>query len=320
MSSSEPADPCAHEVPEDPAARVRARNKRVRRVFLITLLANVAVALGKGGYSYASGSLALGADSLHSVLDGSSNVLALLGLHWAAAPASARHPYGRAKVEILAALGIGVLIVIGLFEFASLAVRSLSGGRTPPAIGWGGFAVVLATMAVNFAVTRYEHRKGHELGSNLLHADAQHTESDLYASAAVLVSFIAVRAGLLWADGIAALVLVVLVGRVAWLVFRDNVPILLDAAVLDPLAVVEAARAVAGVENVHRVRSRGIPSAIELDLHMQVIPQMSVLEAHRLATQIEHELKLKFPDVSDVVIHIEPTLQQRRGTAAGETD
>src|SRR5689334_25002450 len=111
---------CAHAEPL--AAAQRAADERraaVRRVFLLTLGLNAAVALAKAGYGYLSGSLTLGTDSLHSMLDASSNVLALFGLRWSAAPADARHPYGRQKIEILAALGIGVLIVAGLFEFGA---------------------------------------------------------------------------------------------------------------------------------------------------------------------------------------------------------
>jgi len=75
----------------------------------------------------------------------------------------------------------------------------------------------------------------------------------------------------------------------------------------DPAGIIDLAGRVAGVENVHRVRSRGMRSAVELDLHMQVAPDTSVIEAHRLASRIENDLKLKFPELSDVVIHIEPT-------------
>lgn len=299
---------CEHDGPDaDVERRARQRAKDVRWVFIVTLALNALVAVSKAGYSYVSGSVALGADSLHSILDASSNVLALLSLHWAAAPADLRHPYGRRKIEILAALGIGVLIIVSLFEFAWAAIKSLSGARPPPEISWAAFAIVLATMAVNLFVTRYEHRRGHELGSHLLCADAKHTESDLYASGAVLLSFIAVYFGWAWADGAAALILVALIGRVAWQVFRENVPVLLDAAMLDPTSVIELGRAVPGVQNVHRVRSRGIRSAIEVDLHMEVAADMSVAEAHRLASQIQHDVRLKFPDVSDVVIHVEPT-------------
>src|SRR5262245_66679250 len=145
-----PVDDCAHAEPRDVAQRLAAeRRAAVRRVFLLTLALNAAVALAKAGYGYMAGSLTLGADSLHSILDASSNVLALLGLRWAAAPADARHPYGRQKIEILAALGIGVLIVVGLFEFTTAAIRALVSGRPPPHIGSAGFIIVLATVVIS---------------------------------------------------------------------------------------------------------------------------------------------------------------------------
>lgn len=299
-------DDCVDPSAAGVAAAATTRTQAVRYVFIVTLFLNAAVAIAKALYGYASHSLSVGTDSLHSILDASGNVLALFGLHWAAVPADERHPYGRRKIEILAALGIGVLIVIGMFEFAVAAIESLRGHGTPPQIGVAGFVVVIATMVVNVFVTRYEHRKAHELGSTLLHADAQHTKSDLYASAAVVASFLAVRAGFAWADGVATLVLVALVSHVAWEVFKENVPILIDAAVLDPEGVIAVARDMPGVRDVHRVRSRGVRHAVELDLHLQVGADMSLTSAHRLAREIEAQLRVKFPELSDVVIHIEP--------------
>lgn len=301
-------DPCCQTGSAEAAFQVNDdRRRRVRRVFWLTLGLNSIVAISKAVYSGLSGSLTLGADSLHAVLDASSNLLALLSLGWASAPADPRHPYGRQKIEIIAALGIGVLIVGGLVEFGEAAIRGLLAGRAPPHVGWVGFAVVLGTMGINLFVGRYEHHKGHELGSELLHADAHHAHSDFYASAAVLASFIAGRAGIKWADSAATLLLVPLIGQAAWKVFKDNIPVLIDAARLDPAGVAALARSVSGVSDVHRVRSRGMRSAVELDLHLEVAPDMSVVEAHKLAQQIERELKVKFPQVSDVVIHVEPT-------------
>ena len=86
-------DECAHAEPPEAAQRLAdERRAAVRRVFLLTLGLNAAVALAKAAYGYMSGSLTLGTDSLHSMLDASSNVLALFGLRWAAVPADARHP------------------------------------------------------------------------------------------------------------------------------------------------------------------------------------------------------------------------------------
>jgi cation diffusion facilitator family transporter len=307
-----PTDACGHgQAAAEALQAADARRRQVRRVFWITLYLNAVVAVAKAGYGYVSGSLTLGTDSLHSILDASSNVLALLGLRWAAAPADERHPYGRNKIEILAALGIGALIVVSLFELGSAAVHALLSARPPPRVGWAAFAIVFATMIVNFFVSRYEHRKAHELGSALLHADARHTQSDLYASAAVVASFVAVRAGFAWGDGAATLVVVALVARVAWEVFRENVPVLIDAAILDPAEVASVALSVAGVSNVHRVRSRGVRSAVELDLHMVVPADTTTGDAHCLAEDVERALKVKFPEVSDVIIHIEPDAKRQ---------
>src|SRR5262249_24092560 len=160
----------------------------------------------------------------------SSNVLALFGLRWAAVPADARHPYGRQKIEILAALGIGVLIVVGLFEFAAAAVHSLVDRHPPLRIGVAGFAAVLATMAggwggaraagaVNLWGAHADRGKGAAWASAWLRPAARHTQSDLYASFAVVASFLAARAGIGWADGVATLLLVALIGHAAWEVF-----------------------------------------------------------------------------------------------------
>jgi cation diffusion facilitator family transporter len=296
--------PDPHGPDGDPA--VRARDHAVQRVFWITLFLNFAVALAKGLYSYASGSVTLGADAFHSVLDGSANVLALVGMHLSTKPASAAHPYGRRKIELLAAVGIGVLIAVSLLEVASAAWHSLWQRHAPPDIGWSGFVVVLASMAVNLFVSRYEAAEGRRLKSPLLAADAHHTQSDLYASGAVLVSFIGAQRGFWWADGVCGLAVVVMVGRVAWEVLRENVPSLLDVAVLDPTTVREIGGSIAGVRGIHRVRSRGTPWAVELDLHIQVAADMKVEDAHCIANLVETELRTRLPELSDVVVHIEP--------------
>ena len=295
---------------------VRARDRAVRKVFWVTMVLNFLVAAAKGVYSVRSGSVTLSADAFHSVLDGSANVLALVGMHLSTKPASAAHPYGRRKIELLAAVGIGVLIAVSLLEVASAAWQSLRGQRPAPDIGWTGFAVVLASMGINFLVSRYEAAQGRALKSPLLAADAHHTQSDIYASGAVLLSFIGAQRGLWWADGVCGLIVVLMVGRVAWDVFRENVPSLLDVAVLDPTTVREIGATIEGVCGIHRVRSRGTQWAVELDLHMQVAADMKVEDAHTIGNRVEAELRAKLPQLTDVVVHIEPV--DSHGAATGD--
>jgi cation diffusion facilitator family transporter len=297
-------------------ATTRARASAAARVFWITLGFNVLVAVGKGVTSWLSGSVALGADAVHSGLDAAANVLAIVGIHVSAAPASARHPYGRRKIELLSALGVGLLILVGLVEVVQAAWQSIEGSREPPTIGWPGFAVVLGGMVISWLVTRYEHRKSHELGSILLKADAQHTESDLYTSGAVLLSFVGASLGLGWLDGACSLVVVLLVGRVAWVIFRENVPMLIDTAVVDPARVRAIGGEVPGVADIHSVRSRGTKWAVELDLHVQVAPDLRVDAAHHIAGLVEDALRAQLLSVCDVVVHIEPSRLLEEGAGA----
>lgn len=288
---------------------IRRRSAAIRRVFAVTLVLNLVVAAAKGAYGLTAGSVTTGADAFHSLLDASSNVLALIGMYLATSPADEGHPYGHRKFETIAALGIGVLISVSLVEISGAAIESLLGHRKPPQIDWVGFAVVLGTMGINFVVTRYESAWGERLASPLLVSDAHHTKSDLYASGAVLASFVGARAGLPWADGVCGLVVVVLVGRVAWHVFKENIPSLVDAATVDPTRVRELASPLAGdgLLNIHAVRSRGTRWATELDLHLAVDPSMPVSAAHLLAHRLEDALRIGLPHIKDVVVHVEPS-------------
>ena len=284
----------------------RERIRGIRWTLWWVLIANLAVAAGKAIYGWYSGSVSITSDAIHSALDSSSNVIGLIGLSFSAAPADSGHPYGHRKFEILASAIIGVLIFAGGYEVGRESVLALAHGNAPPHIGWGGFAVVLATIAVNFTVSRAEKRTGERLQSPFLIADAQHTASDMLVSITVLVAFICTRAGLRWADPVGALLVLVLIVRVGWRVLRENVQVLVDAAVVDPERIRTLASGVKGVESVHRVRSRGAPGAVHVDLHMQVDPELSVATAHAIAHQVEDFLRAELPDVIDVTIHIEP--------------
>jgi cation diffusion facilitator family transporter len=303
-------------------AELRARAAAVRRVFWITLVLNLAVAAAKGIYGYLSGSVTLRADSFHSVLDAASNVLALVGMRLSAAPADVGHPYGHRKFETIAAIGIGISITLTLVEIGREAWDALSGSRPPPDIGLAGFLVVTGTLAVNAGVSHYERKAGERLASSLLVADAHHTRSDMYASATVLLSFFAARAGFHWADGVGALLVGVMVGRVALQVFRENLPFLVDAAVVDPARIQGLSGDVSGVVGVHQVRSRGTRWAIELDLHLEVDPLMTVERAHAVAHAVEDRLRAALPYLADVVVHVEPCSSPHPGHPrkdAGET-
>ncbi len=275
------------------------------RVLWITLLLNLIVASGKAAYGLTSGSLAVTSDAIHSFTDGIGNLIGLIALRISMRPPSPQHPYGLRKVQVLAAAGVGLVIGASCFEFGSSAIQQLLNPRPAPQVSWGGVVTLVGTLAVNVFVATYERRAGLALGDPYLVADAAHTTSDVIVTLAVLGSQLALAFGLSWADPAVALVVLVLVGRVALRILIDNLDTLLDRAALDSQQIAEIARGVAGVIGCHRIRSRGAQQ-VHVDLHLTMDGALPLAAAHRISHAVEAALRQRFAQIRDVTIHLEP--------------
>ncbi|HYF81225.1 MAG TPA: cation diffusion facilitator family transporter [Symbiobacteriaceae bacterium] len=280
--------------------------RRVRHILLVVLGLNIAVALAKVVYGWLSGSLSMTADGFHSLSDGASNLIGLVGVWIASIPADENHPYGHKKFETFTTVGIAALLLFVGFEVVLGAVNRMGGAPTTPNISTASFVVMLITLAVNIGVYTYEHRAGKKLGSDFLVSDALHTRSDILVSLAVIGGLVGVKLGLPWLDWVLSLVIAVLIFFSAWEIIKNSAQVLCDAAVLDPAVVVPVVQDIPGVEDCHMVRSRGRSDEVYVDLHLTVDPAMTVGQAHMLAHIAECRLKGKIPGVVDVLVHVEP--------------
>jgi len=279
--------------------------RQVERILWQILGVNLLVALAKIGVGAVTGSISMIADGFHSTLDGSSNIIGLIGLSFAARPPDEDHPYGHQKYETFATLGIGLLLLIASWNVLQSAItRLLKGGA--PEVPIVSFAVMIVTIIINWSITRYESRRGNELKSDILLADAAHTRSDIFVSLSVIIGLAAVKAGWLWVDAAAALVIVVFIAHTGWQIIRRASNILADSAVIDTEAVEQIALSVDGVKSCHKIRSRGTNGVTYLDLHIQVDGQISLEAGHELGHTVEDRLKKQL-GVSDVIVHVEPT-------------
>jgi cation diffusion facilitator family transporter len=284
------------------------RNTRIRQVLAGILVANWAVAIAKLTIGLANQFASVTADGLHSFIDGSSNVLGLVAMSVAAQPADDDHPYGHGKFEALASLGIGAMVGVGMLELGRMAFDSLMHDRHPsvsPVMAW----VMVITLAVNVVVSQVERRFGRALNSSLLLADARHTLSDVFVTGAVLISMLLVWLGYPRADGVVALVVMLFVAHVAWTIVRQAVGILSDTARLDPERVSALTASIEGVRTCRAVRSRGMEESVYVDLKIEVDPQLSTARAHAVADEVEERLHAAFPQVVDVVVHVEPAAE-----------
>src|SRR6266705_4736225 len=176
------------------------RATQVRRVLLGLLLANLVVVGAKLAVGISARSLAVLGDALHSAVDALNNVLALVVVRVASKAPDEDHPYGHGKFETLGALGIVGFLSITCFELVRSAVNRLveGAGASRVTVTDAQLAALVGTLGVNVVTTWYEHRRGVELGSELLVADATHTRADVLLTAGVLVGVLFARQGWWW--------------------------------------------------------------------------------------------------------------------------
>jgi cation diffusion facilitator family transporter len=281
------------------------RQNAVTRVLFRVLILNLAVAGAKLIFGYSTGAVSIISDGFHSLTDSASNVMGLVGVRASRKPPDDDHPYGHRKYETLAAAGIFVFLLFVVVEVTRSALNRLAGGAAPQVTAMS-FAVMLITLAINLLVVRYEGREGRLLNSEMLLADAMHTQSDVLTSCAVLISIGAVKLGYPVLDPIGGLVIAVFIARTGWQIARETSRVLSDRVVLAEEEIRRVVMDTPQVVGCHHIRSRGTADHTFLDLHVWYPPEMPLHEAHRLSHIVKDRLMSTFPQIADAIIHIEP--------------
>lgn len=280
--------------------------KKIKNVLWIILFANVLVALLKIVIGSKIQSSSMTADGFHSLTDGTSNIIGIIGIGLAVKPKDEDHPYGHKKFETLAGLGIAMML---FFVSATIIKEAFTKffNPTTPNISAESIIVLVVTLIINIFVTNYESKMGKNLSSDILTADAAHTRSDVFVSIGVLGTLIALKLGLPpIIDPIISLVIAGLIIHTGYEIFKDTASILVDKYVLDNNAVLELLKAFPEVKNVHRIRSRGREDDMFVDLHIMIDGGFTVNEAHALSHNIEENIKKTINENAEVIIHIEP--------------
>jgi cation diffusion facilitator family transporter len=280
--------------------------KKIKQVLWIIMFANLAVALLKIIIGSAVKSASMTADGFHSLTDGSSNIIGLIGISLAIKPMDKDHPYGHKKFETLAGLFIaGMLLVIG----GKIIIDAISRFLNPISlhITLDSLMTLLITLGINIFVCTYEYNKGKKLNSYILLSDSLHTRSDIYVSIGVLFTLICVKLGLPpIIDPIASLIVSIFILHASYEIFKSAGSILVDKAVIDTEKVKNLTLEFEQVKGVHNIRSRGSEDDVYIDMHILTEPNMSVEKSHALIHAIETKMRNELNDNLQVFVHLEP--------------
>ena len=275
---------------------------QVKTVLLIEGCINLLISLTKLLVGYLTNSSAIIADALHSLTDVANNVMAWMAINLAKAPADNDHQYGHQKYEQLAVFGLAALLSIVAFEVLINAVKRY--GEVVEQ-SYLGLSILIITLLINIALTIWERYWSRRLDSDILQADASHTFSDVLTTLVVIVGWQLAAQGYYWLDTVFAIGVSVIIFYLAFKLFQRAIPILVDYSDVDPKAVSAALDRVERVDTVVRVRSRTSSKGRAADVIVTVDPNLSTIDSHLIADEVEKVLADKF-DIQDVLVHIEP--------------
>ncbi len=283
------------------------------RVAMLSLIASAGLAVVKFAAAIASGSLGLLSEAFHSLLDCGATALTLFAIRIGDQPADDDHHFGHAKVESVAALVETGLLFLVTVWVAYEAVMRLWAGDHKVEITWWLFAVVIASIIIDYNRSQALQHTAQKTSSDALAADALHFRADMWSSFAVLIGLALSWYGFWFADSLAALVVAGFVGKAAYDLGARTLATLLDAA---PAGSTEKLRELAegtnGVLGVNRLRVRPAGPVLFVDMAADVPRTLP-------ATEIENIRKALVTKVHEVFGHSDVTVQMQPVALDSET-
>jgi len=284
------------------------RSRAITRTAIVGGIVNVILSLIKLGSGIIWHSQALVADGIHSFSDLLSDVLVwFAGRHATQAP-DQEHPYGHARYETVATLALGAFlfaVAIGIGWDAAHRLFAPSELLQPEPLA---LAAALLSILVKEWLYWWTLGYARRVRSDMLRANAWHHRSDAISSIVVLIGVAGTLAGLPYLDSVAAVIVAVMIGQIAWELGSEAVRELVDTG-LEEERLSEITRtisSVSGVRDIHMLRTRKHGGQASADVHVLVDPKLSVSEGHMISVLVEQRLKDHIDEISDVTVHIDP--------------
>ncbi|MEW4452105.1 cation diffusion facilitator family transporter [Bremerella sp. JC817] len=281
----------------------------VTRAALLGLAVNFMLGLVKLIGGIVGHSFALIADAVNSIGDVVTTVAVLFALRVAQHPPDEEHPYGHTRAEGIAASNVALLVIVSALMVGWEALQRIGDQHVTPPI-WTLW-IAGANVLIKEGLYQYKVRVGRRTGSAAIIANAWDHRSDAFCSLAVLIGLSAIRFGgpmFVWADEVASLVVVTAIVWSGIQLFRNSANELMDvqadAEFVDQIRA--TALQVAGVENVETLWVRKSGLEYFADIHIEVDQHMTVAAGHRIGHQVKDRLIQDFPNLRDVLVHLEP--------------
>jgi len=291
-----------------PDLNKQQRYREVRKVTLIGSAIDFILGVVKIVAGWLANSQALIADGIHSFSDLLTDFLVLYAAKHSHKAADEEHPYGHGRIETLATVGLGVILITVACGIAYDSVRRIN--KPEILLEPGGLALMIAVLSIISKewIYHYTVAAARRLRSDMLLANAWHSRSDAISSIVVVLGIAGAMHGHPYLDAVAAVVVAVMIAKIGANMVRSSSQELIDRALnKDELSAIRAhILKVKGVRSLHMLRSRKSAGDAFIDVHIQVDPRLSVSEGHQIGETVRRRLLDSIDIVSDVTVHIDP--------------
>ncbi len=280
-------------------------NKAGERATIFSLIFNVGLFGLKLWAGIVSNSVALIADAWHTLSDSISSIAVYIGLRVSAQPADKKHPYGHGRAEIISAVIVGVLLAVIGFNFLVESVMRLK-GHVDANYGTIAIVVTIISVLVKEGMAQYSMIIGKRTNSKALVADGWHHRSDAISSVVILAGIFLGRK-IWWVDGVLGILVSFMLFYATYVILRDAVSLLIGEDISPSVKkkIKKLSREIADYDmHPHHFHAHQYGSHTELTFHINLPPDMTLKEAHDIASRYEKEVQKKYG--METTIHIEP--------------
>ena len=298
------------------AERDRQRSHGIVFVIWVGFWLNLVLSLLKIAAGILGNSRAIVADGVHTLSDMVTDIALLVGVRFWMAPPDSCHPYGHKRLESLVSFGIGMLLGIVGFGIAWDSIGRISRQDSERVGSVLALFVALSSVILKELLYRWTAKRGRELKSGALEANAWHHRSDALSSIPICVAVAVAMWFPAWAvlDLIGAIVVAGFILYAAWNICLCAARVLIDGGTdAEALArIMEYAKRTPGVKDVHDLRTRFVGLGLQVDLHACIDASLTVGQGNEIAHALEDSLCAADAaayigvEIFDVIVHIDP--------------
>ncbi len=278
------------------------------RISIVSILANIILALFKLLAGIIAHSGAMISDAVHSASDVFSTFVVIGGVKMAGKAEDSDHPYGHDRLESVAAIILSVALAITGAGIGYTGVKNIINAEELKIPGALALIAAVISIAIKEAMYWYTRNGAKKIKSDALMADAWHHRSDALSSVGSFIGIGGAMLGYPILDPLASVIICIFIFKVAIDIFKEAINKMVDKSCDKEVEALMREMVLSHDEiiSLDLIRTRMFGSKVYVDIEFSADGNMTLYEAHAIAEHIHEEMEEKFPDVKHCMVHVNP--------------